>query len=836
MVGYWMDSKGINEKTLGVENQDGSNGKKKKGSAMANHGGSAFSRGGTNNERQIYYGKKFERRGERKWNRGEKGIEGTKDEIDVFNSDIEAILSPFKQIENSESKIDRNVIKYFAFVVILLPSIIGILAPSDGDSHWTSIDTANAVTDSFMVFLVSWFINFMIEWPWNWNKKIIQAKTRLLEGTEPFMNGNSIGDSMNCDVRTKKVVAMRKLSKYENYSLLLCFACTWIGAGIMRWSRNYVNMEDSRKKLVFSNLNIMLFLFLEMFRLILILTEKLQKHTADDIQEKIVKHNPSDKEKMIFIPPGAPGREANKFSGIINGLGSLVPTIKLKSNQQGNWNYQKLDLLQEKTNRQSEIIESLLISLANEYSRINLTLTKLEESVNTLNLRKSESTNNQKSIFLKPFPLNLSTETKTAQNAYKRLSLPSLLNNNKQPMHTIFEEDTDESSEKVLELATIGIAKEDQKAVSSGDKADNNFDTDADNCRTSLGNNSKQNKLHRLNSNSTIASSFSESIFEKPLHSDTGIKQCDLENVSEYNSNYFEDNRPVKHATPNSSHFSLHGLPFSSSIKDLVTRNSVYDEVTNIPYIKDYKLNSLAEIDNVQTSIRNLPEDKDFNFLHRLKIVVKGILDNVSLLDLITDPSATKKIINTEITPLIMSFGKERIESYVKTINIIKELLWDLSRRNFFLVTDRINSTIQKYLNPFERLKNMVSLICFRIPFNIIRFNLAIIFFLPKVFYHIFIAYPILSYREKIKLSRDTDKYIKIEYRAPTSEFTSIVRQSSMSSKNRAEKANIYKGNDKKEYNLKTRKMVLNKLLRYYDLKQPTENSLFTPVKLYDEE
>ena len=289
MIGFWMDANEVKDKSLVIEKLIEGNRHKKETSASIN-GQSIKNKGNTNNERQLYHQKKMERSGSAK-NKQRVSLKGKdyEKEIDIFNSDIEAILSPFKQMEKSDSKIDRGVIKYFALVVILLPSIIGILTPSGDDNGRTSIDVANLVTDSFMVILVSWFINFTIEWPWNWHKNIIEAQDKLLESTNAFVHRVSTTEEVNSEILTKKVKAFKKLSKFENYSLLLCFACTCMGAGIMRCSRNYINIEDTRRRLVFSNLNIMLFLFLEIFRLVLILTDRLQKHTVDDIQEKISK-------------------------------------------------------------------------------------------------------------------------------------------------------------------------------------------------------------------------------------------------------------------------------------------------------------------------------------------------------------------------------------------------------------------------------------------------------------------------------------------------------------------------------------------------------------------
>lgn len=850
MIGFWMDANEVKDKSLVIEKLIEGNRHKKETSASIN-GQSVKNKGNTNNERQLYHQKKMERSGSAK-NKQRVSLKGKdyEKEIDIFNSDIEAILSPFKQMEKSDSKIDRGVIKYFALVVILLPSIIGILTPSGDDNGRTSIDVANLVTDSFMVILVSWFINFTIEWPWNWHKNIIEAQDKLLESTNAFVHRVSTTEEVNSEILTKKVKAFKKLSKFENYSLLLCFACTCMGAGIMRCSRNYINIEDTRRRLVFSNLNIMLFLFLEIFRLVLILTDRLQKHTVDDIQEKISKDLLKSGSKKghvdLLSPSSSSSDDHDKMSGLMNGFGSLISTGKLgPTPENGIVRYkQNLEVLREKTDRQDEIIQNLLITQANEYSRINMTLTNLEKSVSQMNNHKHEDLGNQRSIFLKPFPLNLSSENKLPQKSYKRLSLPPLLNNDKQPMHTIFEE-SDIEEDHGAEDSQINrelIELKRKKVQARSEYIDKMIGDMVDKQEKFSDNISKQIRPQKLNSSSTNISSFTESIFEQPQLNQTDIKQSDIENFSNYNSNYFdeESRNDDKYKEQDRGHFSLHGLPFSSSIKNLVTRNLVYEDST-IPYaqesILDHRINELVGYGSEQLGITCNMEEKSYNILIKLKLIVKNILQNISVIDLIKDPLTTKQILHSEITPLLMSFGKEQIDSYRATTKLLKSLMWELLTKNFFLTTEKFDSIVNTYLSPLERLKNLVTLVCFKIPFNIFRFYVAVLSFFPKIFYHIFIAYPIISQKSKIKSSRGTRSIKSIDHREPESRPSLAMKQFHLSpNATRFGKNKTKIESDKANYDLKARRMVLNKLLRYYDLKALPENSLFTPVRLYDEE
>lgn len=853
MIGFWMDTNEGKEKSLIVEKLVESN-RHKKGTGALVNGHSVKSKGDANDKRQLYYQRKMERLGHEKVK--QTGIlknEEYEKEIAIFNSDIEAILSPFKQMEKSDSKIDRGVIKYFALVVILLPSIIGIMTPSMGENGRTSIDMANLITDSFMVILVSWFINFTIEWPWNWHKNIIEAQRKLLESTNAFVHRVSTTEEVNNEILTKKIKAFRKLCKYENYSLLLCLVCTCMGAGIMRWSRNYINIEDSRRRLVFSNLNIMLFLFLEIFRLVLILTERLQKHTVDDIQDKINKDlrksNGLKNASMDLVIPSS--EDNNKMGGLLNGFGSLVSTGKLNAKLEGGVvPYKKsIEVLQEKAIRQDEMIQSLLITQANEYSKINMSLTKLEKVISQINNHKNGDLDNQRSIFLKPFPLNLSSsEKKLSQKSYKRLSLPSLLNNDKQPMHTIFEEsdieEEENGEENQLNNELMELHERGEQEARNEKDIGKTLGGIVDKQEKFSENISKPIRPQKLNSSSTNISSFNESIFEQPHLHRIDIKQSDLENVSDYNSNYFDEDcgKEDKRKGVDSGHFSLHGLPFSSSIKNLVTRNLVYeDNNCNIPYILDnildYRINELIGYGSEQLSIKGNMEEKNYNILFKLKLIVLKILQNISIIDLIKDPLTTKQILHSEITPILMSFCKEQIENYTATTRLLKSLIWELLTKHLFLTTEKLEKIINTYLAPLERLKNLFALVCFKIPFNILRFYVAVLSFFPKVFYQIFIAYPILNQKSKGKGSEGAKRIKNIDHREPGSKPFLAMKQFHLSP-NAARSGNIKTNteSDKAPYDLKARKMVLNKLLRYYDLRTLPENSLFTPVRLYDEE
>lgn len=858
MIGFWMDANEGKEKSLIVEKLVENNRHKKETGALVN-GHSVKSKGDANDKRQLYYQRKMERLGHEKVK--QEGIlknEEYEKEIDIFNSDIEAILSPFKQMEKSDSKIDRGVIKYFALVVILLPSIIGIMTPAMGDNGRTSIDMANLITDSFMVILVSWFINFTIEWPWNWHKNIIEAQSKLLESTNAFVHRVSTTEEVNSEILTKKIKAFRKLCKYENYSLLLCFVCTCMGAGIMRWSRNYINIEDSRRRLVFSNLNIMLFLFLEVFRLVLILTERLQKHTVDDIQDKInkdrLKSNGLKNASMDLVIPSSSSSEDNdKMGGLLNGFGSLVSTGKLNARLEGGVvPYKKsIEVLQEKATRQDEMIQSLLITQANEYSKINMSLTKLEKVISQINNHKNGDLDNQRSIFLKPFPLNLSSsEKKLSQKSYKRLSLPSLLNNDKQPMHTIFEEsdieeeEEEDGEENQLNNELMELQERGEQEARNEKDIGKVLGGIVDKQERFSENISKPFRPQKLNSSSTNISSFNESIFEQPHLHRIDIKQSDLENVSDYNSNYFDEDsgKQDKRKGVGSGHFSLHGLPFSSSIKNLVTRNLFCeDNNCNIPYILDnlldYRINELIGYGSEQLSIKGNMEEKNYNILFKLKLIVLNILHNISIIDLIKDPLTTKQILHSEITPILMSFCKEQIENYAATTRLLKSLIWELLTKNLFLTTEKLETIINTYLAPLERLKNLFALVCFKIPFNILRFYVAVLSFFPKIFYQIFIAYPILNQKSKGKGSEGAKRIKNIDNREPGSKPFLAMKQFHLSP-NAARSGNIKTNteSDKVSHDLKARKMVLNKLLRYYDLRTLPENSLFTPVRLYDEE
>lgn len=801
-------------------------------SALAN--GGKGRKGGRESKNEQYGSQqdKSDRKEHRRWRNGRDLVEeqGKRagNENETLSRDIETILSPCMSLEDTDTRLEGRVTRYFAFLVILVPSIIGILAPPANPNISANIDLANLVTDSLMVLVVSWFINFTIEWPWSWYKKILQAKYKLMANSSAFISKVSCAELANNHILTKRLLAVKRLSTYENYSLALCFVCTCMGAAIMGWSRNYISIEDARKKLVFSNLNITLFLFLEIFRLIFILTEKLQKHTVNDIKDKIANDNMeygiiTEENLDLFLPLSAT-TEGHGKSGIMNILVSLANTVKVNFHVDDEACYQKkLDVLRKESYEQSELMKCLMRSQSKELSKLNLSMTKLEDSLISINKDAPLAIRNKESVFLNPFPLNLNSRNAIgSNNESKRLTSSILADTNRQPMHTIFEESDLEEAE------VEGSESKQEDDMSTNEQEDEHQDPE----RASLP------KSHRFNSDFTTPTSYPESIFDAPLLDPNSMNQTNTEKHTRIHRHYSDESQLEQQKNFQSNHFSLHGLPSSSTIKNLVTRKSVFDDIDYEPYPNSihlgHNINNLVGYSSEQLSLRSNMEINNFGLLSKLKQIIKRVLQNVSLMEVLKNPLIVRHIINYEVVPILLTFSKQQLEIYYQTTQLLNNMLWELSTKYIFLILQNFALAISAYLKPLERIKDFVILVYVKLPLNILRFYAAIITFIPKIIYHSFIVYPILLYKRQ-STNQENNKPQRSDHNVSETKPFLGMKQFHLAS----HATNHSSGNGlthNKNHDLRTRKLILKKLAKHYDIGHLNNtNDRFTPVELYDE-
>lgn len=164
---------------------------------------------------------------------------------------------------------------YLTLSIVLLPSILAIVIPVIPNSP-SNTDVAVLVTDTLIVILITFSVKYVIEWPWNWLRKIRSTKENI------FNNVNSKYLIYNKDKSkfqtqlNEKIILIRKLIRYEIIALGTGVLSHCLSSLVMLWTRNYIIVEESRKNIVFSNLNVSLFFIWGCFKIILVFLQKLK--------------------------------------------------------------------------------------------------------------------------------------------------------------------------------------------------------------------------------------------------------------------------------------------------------------------------------------------------------------------------------------------------------------------------------------------------------------------------------------------------------------------------------------------------------------------------------
>ncbi|KAK6463328.1 hypothetical protein DFJ63DRAFT_312646 [Scheffersomyces coipomensis] len=630
------------------------------------------------------------------------------DDIDELNFDLDSVINPIGPSSHPKKSKSREItLKYFTLAIILLPSMIAIIVPSNtaNENHKTE-DLANLIIDCFMIILVSWTIKFTIEWPWNWLKQLKDTRYKLINHiNSKLINQKSQQQDhlidpdiqlLNDEILCNRIELLKKILNYEKLSIFLALIFSFLGSGLMMWSRNNILIEDSRKKIVFNNLNIGLFQFWQFFRIIISITENLQH---DSTVGNVMNPNPNINEYELlnehnlnlFLPKQHQSQLSmvSYFRDSFEQLFQLIH-ISMNSNKQDSQKLQqefmstllskerdlndsKFENLQLNSNLQMQLIEKLLNVQNDEFSNINSNITKLESIITDLKkIRKSSNSppsRKKSNVYVKPFPLNLSMDEDEL--------VTSTLKPNK--MHTIFEENSS-----------------------------------------------------RPNSNSNSP---------RVPYIDHG------------------NNRKVAPPPelPDRAGFSLHGLASSIEVlpgksKEDIIRDVGYDEAKLAPPMPIISMNdpnfSILDNDN---------ENKDKNlkkFHHRTTSTIRStfqllqsIKREISIFEIIKNPFIIRHIVQTKIIPLVREDITQKVQRISEDLQWFKTLIWQLSNTYVFMNVNLMIETMLKvdrfYLQPLRNVKNFLILIFTKIPLNILEIYFEIMIFIPKIWIKLFILNPI---------------------------------------------------------------------------------------------
>lgn len=733
------------------------------------------------------------------------------DDVEMLFSDIES-CSPLSYLKRQSSGLDLTGVKYFTFIIILVPSMVAIVIPSGDLEISNQLDLAKVITDAMLIVLACWFIKFALEWPWAWRKQIQDTKFKLLNHINSFAINNkvSMGEStdikLNQDLFVKRLLMVNNLSNYEVYAFIMCFVGTFTGAGIMLLSRKYISIEDSKRNMVFSNLNVSLFILWGAFRLLLAFSEKMERIVSKEIDGKAfdgldIDYNLITEYNIHNFLPNESMKTSlsnNCFTFLKNMTHFTFVNLKRRTYKHYD---QRLGELEDNVANISESLSKSTFQNNQEVAKIKETLRDISNTIDYLKKEESKEQNktNVNSIFLRPFPLSLE-EGSTANRVLKQEPI-SLY---KQPMHTIVEETQHE--------------EESEDYDDSNDRTENipcirGYRMYADDAGAF-----KNNKAGSLSTNS---SSFADSIFE-PLSYSTNVlkpKSYLFRSHNESVADYAQE-APTKPADK-----LYNGYVASESTPPL--RNFLSQRPNKC---KSMPLGgNMLYVDDPGEYIE---KEVDFKSNYEPKYLVsllKSLLTTYAQPEVIYE--ALQYFFTQEAYPAVIEFLQEVRNDNSQRLDSMRTKVWQFCNKSgleaFISLKDSVGSYIKPLRGYLSSLKHFFVLVYVKLPLNVIRAILAVILFAPRICYNIFVVYPLTVFEQRRTSYLSTD--------LPNMALSENQVEEKEAHLNPHEAAKL----GDLGYTLKTRKLLLNRLLK------PCENSYNerytslrsrTPVQLFDKQ
>ena len=194
------------------------------------------------------------------------------DYAEQMRDSVERSLKPIKIYpENMKNKIKTFGSNALLFVVVL-PSFLAILMPFVEHKDLSPLKMAS---ESMQMIILCWIIKKTMQWPWCWQTEILEVRRGLVTGAE--------SEKISFEEKGELV---HKLGNYEKYAIFMCIVVAQLGAGLMVWYREFVDIEEPRRKLVFHNFNISIYLFFSWCRILLMVGWRYRENArAKAIQE-----------------------------------------------------------------------------------------------------------------------------------------------------------------------------------------------------------------------------------------------------------------------------------------------------------------------------------------------------------------------------------------------------------------------------------------------------------------------------------------------------------------------------------------------------------------------
>lgn len=200
-----------------------------------------------------------------------------KDYAEQIRHTVERSLKPIKiypgNMKNKIKTIGSNAL----LLVVVLPSFLAILMPF---MEYRDLSPLKMASESTQMIVLCWIIKKTMQWPWCWQTEILDVRRQMMMDSE--------SERLSIEEKGRLV---HKLGNYEKYAIFMCIVVAQLGAGLMVWYREFVDIEEPRRKLVFHNFNVSLYLFYSWCRILLIVGWRYRENTRAKTIQEIARRN-----------------------------------------------------------------------------------------------------------------------------------------------------------------------------------------------------------------------------------------------------------------------------------------------------------------------------------------------------------------------------------------------------------------------------------------------------------------------------------------------------------------------------------------------------------------
>lgn len=205
----------------------------------------------------------------------------------------------------------QYVVKYLPILIILIPSLLTLFFPEIikiGDLQIGTSDykPSAIVVDLCSILTLCWIVKFLLDWPWKWYLQIIDLKLKLSCYLESMMDDEQVKTAAGDD--------MKELRWQERMSLICCVVTPFLCWGVLLFAREKILVGLHRDNQILSDLNIAIFVSCGLLRVVIQVSEHIQKSTAS-IEQRAERLIQSNMRSLAHTPQDMHLQPAAQFFG-----------------------------------------------------------------------------------------------------------------------------------------------------------------------------------------------------------------------------------------------------------------------------------------------------------------------------------------------------------------------------------------------------------------------------------------------------------------------------------------------------------------------------------------